>query len=77
MALPPLQALLAQSGEDYVRLSAKRFLEGRHSFRWITSVVSNSGIQKEEAGRLLLPLRYHGNSFRAQALFCWLEKAEW
>jgi hypothetical protein len=77
MITETLQQLLEQSFEDYLRLSTKKFLEGHHSFRWITGFLSRSGLQKEEVDRLLLPLRNHGDSFRSAALFSWLEKAEW
>ncbi len=74
MVTEPLQALLARSFEGYLCFSTKTFLEGQQSFRWITQVLSRSGLQKQETGRLLLPLRYQGDSFRAAALFNWLEE---
>jgi hypothetical protein len=72
-----LQELLEQSIEGYVAQTAKEFLEGDQSFRWMTRVMLHSGLSKEATVGLLLPLSDHRNSFRREALFHWLEKAEW
>ena len=77
MQTESLQELLEQSIEGYVEQTAKEFLEGEQSFRWMTRVLLHSGLSKEATVGLLLPLSNHQASFRREALFQWLEKAEW
>ena len=77
METESLQELLEQSIEGYVVHTAKEFLEGGQSFRWMTRVLLHSGLNKETTVSLLLPLSSHNNAFRREALFNWLEKAEW
>jgi hypothetical protein len=77
MQTESLQELLEQSIEGYVTHTAKEFLDGRQSFRWMTRVLLHSGLSKKVTVGLLLPLAKHPDSFRREALFQWLEKAEW
>ncbi len=68
---------LQKSAEECVRDAAVKFLEGEQSFAWITHLLTNFGFQKQVTVSLLLPLRHHGDGYRAEALFRWLEKADW
>ncbi len=77
MSAQLLQELLEQSAERYVCNCAKSFLEGRHSFRWITGMISRCGFSKQDTTNILLPLRNYGDTYRAEALFNWLAKREW
>ena len=77
MATDSLQELLEQSIEPYVANTAKEFLDGGQSFRWMTRVLLHSGLSKKVTVGLLLPLSDHRDSFRREALFLWLEKVEW
>ena len=77
MQTESLQELLEQSIEGYVTHTAKEFLDGGQSFRWMTRVLLHSGLGKQATVDLLMPLSNHRNSFRREALFHWLEKAEW
>jgi hypothetical protein len=43
----------------------------------MTRVLVHSGLSKKATVGLLLPLSNHYDSFRREALFQWLEKAEW
>ncbi len=77
MRVESLQELLEQSIEGYVAYTAREFLEGGHSFRWITRVLLHSGLSKSATLEIMLPLSNHGDGYRREALFNWLEKAEW
>ena len=69
--------LLETSGEQSVRSSAMTFLEGEQTFQWITGVLMHSGLSKEVTHSAILHLRNYGDTFRAEALFTWLDQTEW
>ncbi|MBI2817206.1 MAG: hypothetical protein HYX72_09730 [Acidobacteria bacterium] len=72
-----LQKLLERSAEQYVKNVACEFLDGQQSFATVTQMLSKFGYRKQQAARLLLPLRNHGDGYRAEALFRWIELREW
>ena len=77
MQAESLQELLEHSIEGYVEHIAKEFLEGGQSFRWMTRVLLHSGLSKSATVGLLRPLANDGDPYRREALFQWLEKADW
>ena len=68
---------LENSVEQSLRESAMTFLEGEQSFRWITDALLHSGLSKEAAHSAIRHLRNYGDPYRAEALFIWLDQAEW
>ena len=72
-----LQELLEKSAEQYIKNVACEFLDGQQSFATVTQMLTKFGYRKQQAARLLLSVRYHGNGYRAEALFRWIELREW
>jgi hypothetical protein len=68
---------LEKSSEQTVRNSAMSFLEGEQSFHWVTDALMHSGLPKEAVHSAIRHLRNYGDPYRAEALFTWLDQAEW
>ena len=64
----------AEAFNVYLRQSVLVYLNGQENWKFVTGVIRESGLGKDEARDVLRPLKGKGWRFRSEALFNWLEE---
>ena len=59
--------------ESCLMRSTRAYLEGQNDWKWIVTMINQSGFNKRQTRQLVMSLRHHGWKFRGEALFAWLE----